>query len=161
MNIYVLTLTHPWSEQMNDDLNYQASQVLNNVVPSGDRVFHFGYYSFWMRPDIVQCKNCNNDLPKNGSCSNELTAFSTIPENERWNFLIDHSFHYLFFDGTFSNSSSLLNLDNPPKGIVITDIFNKGDYRIFKLDYLNQSLPASYYCQQLSPSYWRTTVNPT
>jgi hypothetical protein len=47
---------------------------LNSVADKGDRIYFAGYYSFWLRPDLLQCLNAADEMTDLENSSNMLEA---------------------------------------------------------------------------------------
>lgn len=50
---------------------------LNLVADKGDRVYFAGYYSYWLRPDLLQCVNAVDEMTDLEKSSNMLDALGT------------------------------------------------------------------------------------
>ncbi len=142
-------LTGNMSECERDASDYcEGMLVINKVAGKGDRVFLADYYRYWLRPDLIQCLSSTREMQK----FDDLTI-----SDEKWRFLYEHGFTYLFVDKTtYGSVIDSLTLENPPKWVNAKLLYSNHNELIlaYKLKYTNPPNLQKYSCRQLNAPAW-------
>ena len=122
---------------------------LNQQAEPGARVFFAGYYSYWMRPDLLQCRDDRSDAG----------AFAKEPDaSSRWATLYTRGFHYVVIDKTSHQAMvSLLDQSMAPPWLDVTEILKTDELSVLKLSSLTHDPTVELGCIQRSHPAWDVT----
>ena len=103
----------------------QAARVINSEAHPGDRVFSLNYYTYYLRPDILQNMGTIADLKEE---SLHLSSRS-------WEKLYSLGYRYIFIDGSaFAAWDRMLSDPSQrPPSLSIETIFQEGTYRVYRI----------------------------
>jgi hypothetical protein len=120
--------------------------TLNQVAASGARIYFAGYYGFWLRADLLQCRQS----PKEAGLLESVGAMSG-----KWTHLVDHGFEYLVID-KLTHRSALESLDksHAPDWLKIENIWDDPLVLIYKITPKDQRRNAKVACRQISGPAW-------
>ena len=122
--------------------------TINDQAAPGDRVYQASYYSYWLRPDLLQCMRTMNDSFIESSNNIWLSLY-----HQGFRFLlIDKMTHGYFFDR--------LKLANPPNWLNVTPLIQNQTIEVYRLDANNPPSPPSAICQNRSGSSVWEVVTP-
>jgi hypothetical protein len=125
---------------------------LNQQAEPGARVFFAGYYSYWMRPDLLQCRDDRSDAG----------AFAKEPDaSSRWATLYTRGFHYVVIDKTSHQAMvSLLDQSMAPPWLDVTEILKTDELSVLKLSSQTHDRTVELGCiQRLHPAWDVTRVS--
>ncbi len=142
-------LTGKMTECERDSSNYcEGMHAINKVAAQGERVFMADWYRYWLRPDLLQCV----------SYTHEMVEFNDLPtSNQKWQFLYEHGFSYLFVDKTmFGPAFDSLALESHPEWVKVKLLYSNDQENIlaYKLNYIDPPDLQKYSCQQLHAPAW-------
>ncbi|KTD18970.1 ArnT family glycosyltransferase [Legionella jordanis] len=121
---------------------------LNRSVPKGERVFLTGYYSYWMRDDLLQCINQISDFD----------LFSK-PDVNMWSELYDRGFkHVAVQKATHDKYLKQLKAQNPPDWLLVKMEFEDSDMPIFHIESRDQTKLPHLFCGQNAKRQWKPLV---
>jgi hypothetical protein len=126
--------------------------ALNQQAEPGARVFFAGYYSYWMRPDLLQCRDDRSDA---GAFAKESDASS------RWATLYTRGFHYVVIDKTSHRTMiSLLDQSMAPPWLDVEEILKTDELSVLKLSSRTHDRTVELDCtQRLHPAWDVTRVS--
>jgi hypothetical protein len=125
---------------------------LNQQAEPGARVFFAGYYSYWMRPDLLQCRDDRSDAG----------AFAKEPDaSSRWATLYTRGFHYVVIDKTSHQTMiSLLDQSMAPPWLDVKEIIKTDELSVLKLSSQTHDRTVELDCtQRLHPAWDVTRVS--
>lgn len=121
--------------------------VLNKAARNGERVFLASYHRYWLRPDLLQCLSSNA----------EYAEFLGTSPDQKWVFMYERGFHYLFLDKTtFGTMMESLDIENPPNWVRPKLLYSSGDNSIavYHLRYVAPPANRVFECSQIVPPAW-------
>lgn len=122
---------------------------LNQKAEPGARVFFAGYYAYWMRPDLLQCRDNRED-------SRVLAAVTDV--SSRWATLYTRGFHYVVIDRTSHHAMlSVLDPSMAPPWLDVTKVLKTDELSVFKLSSQSQDRTVELGCIQRSHPAWDVT----
>lgn len=138
------------------DLGYCTFLVpLNDVAPTGARVFALNAYRYYLRPDLFACSSRAQEYSKM-----ETLAQQNSPEF--WVELYRRGFQYVTFETNYavfhSHFGSLPTLRGIPSWLHVsqTSATPDGLLRIYRIDAGNPAAqPGSSYCEEESGGIWQ------
>ena len=96
------------SSPYNDDC--EVHTAINAAASSGDRVFLFAYNRFWLRPDLLEAANTQNEY--------KLLTLST---EDFWAQFQARNFRFILFDTILFNTAAGI-LASAPEGIILREL---------------------------------------
>lgn len=123
-----------------DPYNY-----LNQVTDDGDRIFIDNYYTYWLRPDLIECLD---------SLEDQVAGLPTA--KEKWEKLYLRGFKYVYiYIPTHGNTLSGLEIPlGVPDWLSVTPVFVQGDHQIFELKSKDPNRQPEITCKQNeTPAY--------
>jgi len=102
----------------------QAARVINSEAHPGDRVFSLNYYTYYLRPDILQNMGTVDDFKEGLQLSSKT-----------WEKLYFLGYRYIFIEGSaFAAWDRMLSdLSLRPSSLSIETIFQEGTYRVYRI----------------------------
>lgn len=118
---------------------------LNPNVAKGDRIYVMGYYTYWLRDDLIQCINQMSEL-----------NIQDMPSAKLWETLYQRGFMHLAVQKA-THGAHLEKLDptQAPKWLKITKEYTDTSMPIFHLEAINPPKPREISCVNEGNSYWR------
>ena len=126
---------------------------LNDQAASGARVLFSGYYSYWLRPDLLQCRDNRQD---------ERALAKVANAEDRWATLYGRGFRYLVIDKiTHADKWKAWVPATAPPWLEVSEIIGTGELSILSLTARREaaSVPVQVSCVQLSPPAWDVKTN--
>jgi hypothetical protein len=126
---------------------------LNDQSASGARVFFSGYYSYWLRPDLLQCRDNRQD--------EQALAKAATPE-DRWATLYGRGFRYVVIDKvTHADKWKAWSPATAPSWLEVSEIIGTGELSILSLSARGEPapVPVQVTCAQVSPPAWDVKTN--
>jgi hypothetical protein len=120
--------------------------LLNQHADMGDRVFIVGYYSDWLRPDLLQC--VSNGAERNAALRSPSTE-------ERWAYLIDRGFRFIAIEPGFTTYDEALDISEAPEWIEHVEIFQETGYRVHQIESQDPLIQPSMTCSQIDMPAWQ------
>jgi len=125
----------------------RSMTFLNEYAASGDRIYVGGYYTYYLRPDLLQCMSG----PPEGEKS--LRALKT-PE-DRWEYFCNQGFKFLVVQRS-SHSAMLqsFSLEMLPSWLEVRQIYDDPEALIYHLDCRDSKRNPRHACRQVRPPAW-------
>lgn len=124
---------------------------LNDRAAQGDRVFFAGYYSYWLRSDLLQCRDNRQD---------ELALVNAGSAEERWATLYARGFRYVVIDKvTHAEKWKVWSSATAPSWIEVSEIIGTGELTILSIKVREGSPRIDVTCSQISPPAWDLRTN--
>jgi len=121
----------------------RAMSRINRDAESGDRVYVASYQHYWLRGDLLQCANNQNDPFSSGAVGEQM-----------WLELYQNGFKYLLIDeSTHGFMVERLDLDHVPKWVKLKLKYNTMPLSVYEMNFDNPPStvqPAA--CQRLPSS---------
>jgi len=120
---------------------------ISESAGTGDRIYYVGYYTYWLRTDLLQCINNGDDdalLEAEESSSNSILALSKL------------GFSYLVVEKSHSNAERFMasaNQEQAP-GFELETVLDNPDMAVFRIKSLNDPEPKLTECRQDSQAGW-------
>jgi len=128
---------------------YQASERLNNIAEPGARVYSLTYFTFWFRPDLLQCMST---IWEKGFLINQ----ENIKAYEAWSYIHDRGFQYVFLDQTiYSSTAEILSVQETPEWLEVRVIFNQENNKIYQLTSKDAKRRPKVVTKEIRPSVWK------
>lgn len=123
---------------------HEAYALINTQAKPGERVLQLGYYTYWFRPDILECMFGEQDGISGGSAG------------ERWKRIRERGFSYLFIDrNTHKKALAALGiLDETPGWLKLEKLYEQGEYSVYRIDVKSGAPVPGTCCRQLHPPAW-------
>lgn len=103
----------------------KASYQLNQSVKPDERVISFNYFTYWLRPDLL------NSL--SNTRENETLSKSSSSE-QAWEYLFQRGFRFVLIDqATHQKIAKILDPDQIPEGIAIEEVFSDQNYSVLRM----------------------------
>lgn len=121
---------------------------LNDRAAQGDRVFFAGYYSYWLRSDLLQCRDNRQD---------ELALVNAGSTDERWATVYARGFRYIVIDKvTHADKWKTWLPATAPSWLEVAEIVSTGELSILSLTARSgaSSTPVHVTCVRISPPAW-------
>ena len=126
---------------------------LNDQAAPGARVLFSGYYSYWLRPDLLQCRDNRQD--------EQSLANAATPE-DRWATLYGRGFRYLVIDKvTHADKWIAWSPVTAPSWLEVSEVIGTGELSILSLSARGESapVPVQVTCAQVVPPAWDVKPN--
>jgi hypothetical protein len=121
-------------------------KTVNQVAMPGARIYFAGYYSFWLRPDLLQC--CQT--PRDGSLRGSSETMKA-----KWAHLFDRGFEYLVIDKlTHRSALEFIDKSHAPDWLKIENIWDDPLLLIYKITAKDERRNAKVACRQISGPAW-------
>ncbi len=108
---------------------------LNELASPGDRILHHGY-SYWLRPDLIQCMPTRDEW-------NWISAASTA--HDEWSRIHALGFRFIVTDR---------ELQPTPDWLSVSRINLESEVQVYELKSLNLGLKPQFACRQLQEPAW-------
>ncbi len=120
--------------------------AVNQLAAPGARIYFAGYYSLWLRADLLQCRQSLIDA--------RLQRRSKIVET-KWANLFDHGFEYVIIDKV-THGSELASLDKSlaPGWLETEKIWEDRRLLVYKIRSKDDRRSARAACLQISGPAW-------
>lgn len=119
---------------------------LNQQAGPGTRVFFAGYYAYWMRPDLLQCRDNRED---------SQTLETVTNGADRWTTLYTRGFHYVVIDKiSHLTMVSLLDPSTAPPWLDVTEILKTAELSVLKLSSRVEDRRTELSCTQRAYPAW-------
>jgi hypothetical protein len=119
---------------------------LNQLAAPGARIYFVGYYSFWLRPDLLQCRQTRED-------ERVLAGASTI--GGKWASLFDRGFQYVVIDkATHRSAPGSFDKAHAPDWMEIENAWDDPLFLIYKMRTKDEQHRAKVGCRQISNPAW-------
>jgi hypothetical protein len=117
---------------------------ISNYASLGDRIYIGGYYTYDLRPDLLQCM-----LGPDQGWSSLKTPW------ERWEYLFSHGFNYLVIQRS-SHKSMLQSFDPDmaPSWLQVRQIYDDQETAIYSLDSHDSKHSPRLVCRQVHSPGW-------
>lgn len=101
-------------------------QKINKLSHPGDRIFHASYHLYWLREDLIQCINPNNEL------ANIISAEG----DNFWLELYTHGFSFIFIEkSSFPSVVEKISSTLPPDWVKLSKIYEQDNVLVYKLKF--------------------------
>jgi len=119
---------------------------LNERASPGARVYFAGYYGFWLRPDLLQCRQTPTD---------ERLLASSETTRKRWTTLFERGFRYVVIDKS-THQSALVAFDpsQVPDWMNNENIWDDSRMAIYEVKARKKQYAANVACRQISNPAW-------
>ncbi len=120
--------------------------AVNQLAAPGTRIYFAGYYSFWLRADLLQCRQARAD---------EKVLASSKTMSGKWADLFAHGFEYVIIDKA-THRSELASLDKSaaPAWMEREKILEDRRLLIYKIKSKDERRSAKAACRQISGPAW-------
>ncbi|MDQ3817289.1 MAG: hypothetical protein M3362_06320, partial [Acidobacteriota bacterium] len=119
--------------------------AINEQAGPGERVFLGTFFSYWLRPDLLQCMSNSDEKA-------EMVELET-PEL-RWSYLYDEGFRFVVIDETTRDK---LDPAQAPPWLKLVPLVRTGSFESFRLESLDSARTSRAVCQQTNASDWGVT----
>ena len=128
--------------------NCRVSEIVNQDAALGDRVYMGTVFSYWLRPDLLQCM----------SGSEEWIARRThlkTPE-EQWTYLYEQGFRYvLLYQGTHhAKKRDVPDVAHAPPWLKVIPLLDEEEYKVFRIASKDPFRQPKRVCRQVHPPAW-------
>ena len=122
---------------------YDSLKFLSQKAGKGERIYLAGYYSYYLRPDLIQCLN----EPKDEAAINSLNI---------WENLFQRGFKYIIVQKE-SHKSILKSLTdtNKPDWLNVQEIYDDPSTKIFSLESTDSNYRLQCDCQSKNQKFWQ------
>jgi hypothetical protein len=126
--------------------SYCAGLVsLNAKAIEGERVLVAGYYTYWLRPDLLQCLN----TPKDYNLFNHATP------SEIWSNLYSNGFsHVAIQRASHGQYLKLLDTEEAPAWLKVTSEFEDSNMPVFHIESLDSARQPEVVCSSKGRNSW-------
>ncbi len=120
--------------------------AVNRLAAPGARIYFAGYYSFWLRADLLQCRQARED---------EKVLASSKTMSDKWAKLFEHGFEYVIIDKA-THRSELASFETlpTPAWLDIEKILEDRRLLIYKIKSKDERRSAKAGCRQISGPAW-------
>lgn len=119
---------------------------LNKRAGPGARIYFAGYYTYWLRPDLLQCRDTRDD----GQVLRRVgMAMETV---------YSRGFRYLIVDRTsHAEIGQVIEAATMPEWLSLRRIKNSRELTIWELSTRNAARIPRFACRQVRPPAWEVT----
>ncbi len=120
--------------------------AVNRLAAPGARIYFAGYYSFWLRADLLQCRQARED---------EKVLASSKTMSGKWAKLFEHGFEYVIIDKV-THRSELASFETlpAPTWLETEKIWEDRRVLIYKIKSKDERRSAKAGCRQISGPAW-------
>ncbi len=120
--------------------------AVNRLAAPGARIYFAGYYSFWLRADLLQCRQARED---------EKVLASSKTMSGKWAKLFEHGFEYVIIDKA-THRSELATFETlpAPAWLETEKIWEDRRLLIYKIKSKDERRSAKAGCRQISGPAW-------
>ncbi len=124
---------------------------LNDTASMGDRIFFGGYFTYFLRPDLLQCI----------SSSDEQIYYRTLQTQEdKWEYLYKRGFKYLLIQkNTHNNILQSLFTEAQPEWVKIDMIYKDDGTVLFSISLHESGRNKECECRQIHSPAWDVVNN--
>ena len=123
----------------------QGLNALNAKTTEGERVFIAGYYTYWLRPDLLQCINEADE--------NKLLNLATAPMV--WSALYENGFsHVAVQKASHGQHLKILDPKEAPPWLKVSSEFGDSDMPIFHLESRDPTRTPLVVCSHKGRNSW-------
>lgn len=120
-------------------------QRLNSMAAPGDRVFMLNYYGYWLRPDLLQCRDSYGD---------DRILVKLDGPGLTWEILRAGGFRYVVADKVdYADDLHRLSALRVPTGVTVTQILDTPQLELFEVTSASDTAKAAA-CQKVKPPAW-------
>lgn len=120
---------------------------LNVKAIEGERVFIAGYYTYWLRPDLLQCINEPDDYG----------LFNQVTSSEVWSALYHNGFaHIAVQKATHGQYLKMLSPKDAPAWLKVTSELEDSDMPVFHISALDPNRRPVKVCARNDRNSWAT-----
>lgn len=126
---------------------------LNRRAAPGERIYFVGYHSYWLRADLLQCRDDKRDA----------AAVSNLVEGQsRWETLYTRGFHYVVIDKETHLKVFKTLMDSPmPSWLEVSEMIKTDGLSVYALKPREGGHRAEWSCSQIAPPAWDVTQKAT
>lgn len=112
----------------------KGANVINSDANPDDRVFLLNYYTYYLRPDILQHMGTLRDIKE-----------KNLSVSQTWEKLYSLGFRYIFVDGSSFAvwDGRLSDVSQRPSSLSVETIFHEGTYRVYRISSKDTARPAA------------------
>jgi hypothetical protein len=127
----------------NKSSDYKATggiEYLNTHTHTGDRIYFVGYYTYLLRPDLLQCISNSEENPVNGMDID---------------YLFDHGYKYYIRDKSIKSvSKDSFHSEDSESWLSFTKVFDDTNYVIYNIFSIDSTKTPDYSCKQCGSKAW-------
>lgn len=125
---------------------------VSETARAGSRVYFVGYYTYWLRPDLLQCRN--NDV-------DDAVLNSLDNDTEKLLALHKLGFDYLIIERTQSAANEFLALSNPglTANLTLEKTYDSAEMAVFRIKANNDIALPQVKCVKNRQSAWDLVRN--
>jgi len=122
---------------------------LNRLAKPGERVYFVGYYSYWLRSDLLQCLNDKRDA----------AALANVDAGQsQWETLYARGFHYVIIDKVTHIQVFQTLMDSPmPPWLELSELVKTDGLSVYALKPRESGHPVEWSCSQIASPAWEVT----
>lgn len=122
-----------------------SSSFINQKVAQGDRIALFGYYTYFLRSDLLQCL----------STESENSQALQKKSSEVWQYFFSRGFRYLVIQKiSFPDILESWDVSEKPDFMDIKEVYSDPNVIIFSLEGAKQDQPPECFCQSKNAKAW-------
>ena len=113
--------------------------LVNDIAAPGDRILHHGY-SYWLRPDLIQCMPTRDEW-------NWISAASSV--NDEWARIHSAGFRYMV---------TKRELKPIPDWLSVSRVHKESDVQVYEMKSLDPKRQPEFACRQVKQPAWDVVV---
>lgn len=120
-------------------------RALDAVAAPGDRVYYAGYYTYWLRDDLLQCRDSYREA-----------GWMRLLEGPglTWEALAEGGFRWLVVElASHAAEYQALSASAPPPGVEVRESVRTAEVLVLRLD--DHAGPKAPACREAPPGTWR------
>ncbi len=126
---------------------HYASINLNKETEPGDRVLSLTYFTYWYRDDLLQCMSTSMEQSR---------IISSPTPQQAWALVYKLGFKYIIYNqSTHSSIMEKIDLKQIPEWLLVEEIYNKEDYRIYRLTSKDNQHKSLVNTREIRSSVWQ------
>ena len=139
---------------------YNSLTFLNKLCSPGSRVYFGGYYSYFLRADLLQCM-CRPDDYGPGSVRTLEEGWGCFETSEeRWEYLFNRGFNYLLIQkASHRDLLQFFNWDNVPSWLTVKQIYSDSGTIIYSLHPKDSIHNPQFVCMESNAPAWDIVEN--
>jgi hypothetical protein len=130
---------------------YAAENYLSQQADMGDRILIDGYFTFYLRPDLLQCINDSEGVDGQWQSLNN--------SEQKWEYLFRRGFSYILVQKSVSLLIKTLELQRTPEWMRIDIAYEDSNSVIYRIRSVDTNIHSDYACKQVFPPAWDVVQN--
>ena len=132
---------------------FEGLNIVNKIAAPGDRVLLVGYYSYYLRPDLLQCMISEVELRT--LRRNDPEKGYDLKDASDWLYLIQRGCKFIIIQKTlWPKSEAFINTKSCPRWLQLSKLHNDSICTVFSIGVTDTTIWPIVATRQLHPQAW-------